>query len=210
MLSLATLRCQIDLSSDKKKFFQHKWTERNGMYDNLLTFTMRFLISLSVNAGKSCSRYCQFYQEMFTMPLTMQTPEDVTHQEINPSQGKTCDRLPRKSYTKLGFSEHNFARENGRWNRSGCGRLPVEQLICVGDRVQTERHTSGTSMILSPYKVYLANFRMKMLIRRLIAIQGCTSNCFALYICTLYLTNQFFFQFLFMVLFFVWFVIPYV
>ena len=37
-------------------------------------------------------------------------------------------------------SAHSLAVEQGRWNRRGRGRLPIEERLCPCGQIQTERH----------------------------------------------------------------------
>ena len=46
--------------------------------------------------------------------------------------------IERTSWTKLQLSGYSLAVEEGRWNRRGRGRLPLEERLC--GEVQTERH----------------------------------------------------------------------
>lgn len=48
--------------------------------------------------------------------------------------------LDRVSWTRLRLSAHSLAVEEGRWNRRGRGRLPMEERLCTCGQVQTERH----------------------------------------------------------------------
>ena len=48
--------------------------------------------------------------------------------------------LERVSWTRLRLSAHSLAIEEGRWNRRGRGRLPVEERLCSCGEIQTEKH----------------------------------------------------------------------
>ena len=50
------------------------------------------------------------------------------------------NELERVSWTRLRVSGHSLAVEEGRWNRRGRGRLPMEERLCSCGQVQTERH----------------------------------------------------------------------
>ena len=50
------------------------------------------------------------------------------------------NELERVSWTRLRVSGHSLAVEEGRWNRRGRGRLPLEERLCSCGEVQTERH----------------------------------------------------------------------
>ena len=46
----------------------------------------------------------------------------------------------RVAWTRLRLSAHSLAIEEGRWNRRGRGRLPVEERLCSCGQVQDEEH----------------------------------------------------------------------
>ena len=50
------------------------------------------------------------------------------------------NELERISWMRLRISAHSLAIEQGRWNRRGRGRLPIEERLCQCGDVQTELH----------------------------------------------------------------------
>ena len=46
----------------------------------------------------------------------------------------------RMSWSRLRLSAHSLAVEEGRWNRRGRGRLPLEERLCRCGNIQTEKH----------------------------------------------------------------------
>ena len=74
----------------------------------------------------------------------------VFYQHVNPHRlvhniytlrSNRVDERQRISWSRLRLSAHSLAIEQGRWNRRGRGRLPVEERVCVcGNGVQDERH----------------------------------------------------------------------
>ena len=66
-------------------------------------------------------------------------PEHTVH-PIYQAKNQTPYELHRVSWTRLRLSAHSLAIEEGRWNRRGRGRLPVEERLCSCGRVQDEKH----------------------------------------------------------------------
>lgn len=46
----------------------------------------------------------------------------------------------RVSWTRVRVSGHSLAVEEGRWNRRGRGRIPLEERLCECGEIQSERH----------------------------------------------------------------------
>ncbi|MPC90304.1 hypothetical protein E2C01_085281 [Portunus trituberculatus] len=52
------------------------------------------------------------------------------------------NEFDRVSWTRLRINGHSLAVEEGRWNRRGRGRLPMEERGCSCGQVQTQRHVT--------------------------------------------------------------------
>ena len=65
-------------------------------------------------------------------------PELLTH-AVYTTKTKINER-ERVSWSRLWLSAHSLAIEEGRWNRRGRGRLPVQERLCECDKIQTEAH----------------------------------------------------------------------
>ena len=53
---------------------------------------------------------------------------------------KNVKEAHRVSWTKIRVNGHSLAVEEGRWNRRGKGRLPLEERLCDCGEIQSERH----------------------------------------------------------------------
>ena len=65
---------------------------------------------------------------------------NFTVHDLYTSHLPLTNELHRVSWTRLRLSAHSLAIEEGRWNRRGRGRLPIEERLCTCGSVQTERH----------------------------------------------------------------------
>ena len=65
-------------------------------------------------------------------------PHLTTHRIYDDRSGRVND-LHRIAWTRLRLSAHSLAIEQGRWNRRGRGRLPVEERLWGCGVVQDER-----------------------------------------------------------------------
>ena len=65
-------------------------------------------------------------------------PELVVHPIYEEKTG--VNELERRSWSRLRLSAHSLAIEEGRWNRRGRGRLPIEERLCSCGEIQTEAH----------------------------------------------------------------------
>ena len=53
---------------------------------------------------------------------------------------KNIKEAHRVFWTKIRVSGNSLAVEEGRWNRRGRGRLPLEERLCDCGEIQSERH----------------------------------------------------------------------
>ena len=65
-------------------------------------------------------------------------PELKVH-EVYRSKIKV-NEMERISWTQFRINAHSLAVEEGRWNRRGRGRLPLEERLCSCGNIQTEQH----------------------------------------------------------------------
>ena len=145
---------------DKQRaFFQKIRPERELLDDDPLNFALRTCLA----SGTATSRYIrevsadhQSHREgsmqrtktfvranprfstRFTWYNTV-NPQLCTHRIYEDRSGR-INELHRIAWTRLRLSAHSLAIEQGRWNRRGRGRLPVEERLCPCGAVQDERH----------------------------------------------------------------------
>lgn len=153
-LGYPTLRSLI--LSKQRKFFSSMWRERKDMCDDPLSHAIK--ITLSNNT--QTSRYVRdlinnnvhdvenAIENIKLKIISSESNRVKLYNTINPdfsvhpiymSKIKVNER-ERISWTRFRVSAHSLAIEEGRWNRRGRGRLPVEERLCSCGHIQTEQH----------------------------------------------------------------------
>ena len=88
------------------------------------------------------------FEELKTSIALMESPKAQLYRALNPQLSvhpvyvarPGVNELERISWSRLRLSAHSLAIEQGRWNRRGRGRLPIEERLCSCGEVQTEAH----------------------------------------------------------------------
>ena len=142
----------------QRAFFKKIQEQRRGMVDDPLNHAMQ----LTLNARTPTSRHLHALLQgqagdeerslAATVATIVQNPRESTrlqwYSSINTNydvhdiylKDSEVNELHRVSWTRLRLSSHSLAIEQGRWNRRGRGRLPVEERLCTCGQVQTEHH----------------------------------------------------------------------
>ena len=145
------------VKAKQRKFFSKLWLERKDMSDDPLSLVIRMSLGYNCNL----SRYVKDLMENNVDDVQVAvnklkekvrastSSRYVLHCSLNP---KLCvheiyklkryyiNEIQRISWTKLRLSAHSLAIEQGRWNRRGRGRLPVEERLCSCGQIQSEQH----------------------------------------------------------------------
>lgn len=144
------------VTAKQRKFFRNMWAERNNVEDDPFAHA----VQLMLNYNSHTSRYVRslIFNEVDDIQNAMnRMKQDITismssrfelYRVVNPNYNahdiyttKTIvNELERISWTRLRVSAHSLAIEQGRWNRRGRGRLPIDERVCTCGQVQTERH----------------------------------------------------------------------
>ena len=142
----------------QRKFLKQVFVNRHDMVDDPLMLALR----LARDARTHTSRQLNTLIEGGNIDDVHQSFRDrcakvsdnvngssrlAWYKSINPSLSvheiyRTPDvsELHRVSWTRLRLSAHSLAIEQGRWNRRGRGRLPIEERLCTCGQIQSERH----------------------------------------------------------------------
>ena len=132
------------------------WRERSGLQDDPLAHALR----LMMDNRSPTSRYLHelvhsdvdevqlAVQDMKMKLSTSDSSRIHMYNVINPRYSVhdiyitkiVVNEFERVSWTRLRIGGHSLAVEEGRWNRRGRGRLPMEERLCSCGEVQTERH----------------------------------------------------------------------
>ena len=159
MAELGLPQLEAMVQDRQRSFFQGVSASREQMVDDPLGFTLRtalnhntptsrYIRALIANPGNEKDNSITRNQNTIRANTRLSTryewfktvnPHLTTHR-IYESRDGTINELHRIAWTRLRLSAHSLAIEEGRWNRRGRGRLPVEERLCPCGAVQDERH----------------------------------------------------------------------
>ena len=143
----------------QKVFFQRMSASRENIDDDPLIFAIHLCLASRTPTARHLNRLLESRNdEVRESKIRIQTrvtnsietntrnawylranPELAVHQ-IYTARTHPVNEIHRVSWTRLRLSAHSLAIEEGRWNRRGRGRLPVEERLCQCGAVQDERH----------------------------------------------------------------------
>ena len=153
-LGLPPLRALV--ASKQRKYFSNTWYERRYLDDDPLVHSINTVLSYNYHTA----RYVRdlLYNNINDVQIAMNNlKQKVLNSEssryqlycvLNPNldihdiyatRTKIVENH-RISWTRIRVSGHSLAVEEGRWNRRGRGRLPLEERLCVCGEIQSERH----------------------------------------------------------------------
>ena len=133
----------------QKVFFQRMSASREHIDDDPLIFAIHLCIASRTPTARHLNRLLESRNdEVRESKIRIQTrvansietntrnawylranPELAVHQ-IYTARTHPVNEIHRVSWTRLRLSAHSLAIEEGRWNRRGWGRLPVEERLC--------------------------------------------------------------------------------
>ena len=143
----------------QKVFFQQMSRAREQMEDDPLSFTIRLCRASRTPTARHINGLLEnMNDEVMESKRRIQArvvnstdtntrnawylnanPQLAVHR-IYTARTHPVNEIQRVSWTRLRLSAHSLAIEEGRWNRRGRGRLPVEERVCSCGAVQDERH----------------------------------------------------------------------
>ena len=137
-------------------FFRSMWQERSNHDDDPLGFVIRMVMDMNTMTGRSIRLFIdsnvtdlsEIRKNVLRDIRNSRSSRRETYMDIIPDGSlhyvykvkHTINETHRTSFTRFRVSGHALACESGRWNRSGHGRLPLEERLCQCGAVQTERH----------------------------------------------------------------------
>ena len=160
------------VKAKQRRYFKTIWSERQHMQDDPLlhaiqltlnsnTITSRFLSNLIHDDIDDIECACDSLRTSVEASLS---PKVQLYTTLNPELlrhpvYKTKIRIAemeRISWSSLKLSAHSLAIEEGRWNRRGRGRLPVEDRLCRrntdgGTRIRAVSHVLTDSTTIQRY-----------------------------------------------------------
>ena len=159
LIEIGRTDIQSTMTSMQRKFLRQAISSRQGMADDPLMFALR----LSRDARTHTSRVLNALIEEGDVSEILARSVTDRHSRVEANANRSSrldwynavnpgrrihdmystpsvDELHRISWTRLRLSAHSLAIEEGRWNRRGRGRLPIEERLCGCGRVQSERH----------------------------------------------------------------------
>ena len=143
----------------QKVYFQQMSASREHMHDDPLSFAIRLCLASRTPTARHIHRLLEnMTDEVRDSKIRIQAriansaakntrnawyltvnPELAVH-NIYTARTNPVNEIHRASWTRLRLSAHSLAIEEGRWNRRGRGRLPVEERLCQCGAVQDEKH----------------------------------------------------------------------
>ena len=142
--------------SKQRKFFSGMWRERKEMFDDPLSHAIRTTLNNNTLTSKhirdlisnDVNDIVNAMEDLKSKTISSESNRVKMYNIINPDLAVhqiykaklKINESERISWTRLRVSAHSLAIEEGRWNRRGRGRLPVEERLCSCGQIQTERH----------------------------------------------------------------------
>ena len=132
------------------------WSERRYFEDDPLVHTIRTILSYNYHTARLLEDL--LYNDIDDVQIA---PGDRREKVLNSDSSRfqlycilkpnleshviyTNEKYEKEahhvSWTKIRVSGHSLAVEEGRWNRRGRGRLPLEERLCDCEEIQSERH----------------------------------------------------------------------
>ena len=144
------------VKAKQRKFFRKMWIERHDMPDDPLIYVLNQCMYNNTSTSRLLHDFVnndvddveKAFEDLKASVILMESPKAQLYRALNPQMSvhpvyaarPGVNELERISWSRLRLSAHSLAIEQGRWNRRGRGRLPIEERICICGEVQTEAH----------------------------------------------------------------------